>query len=169
MGRARTLSRPLGITLAFVVVASFVLSSGIRAVAWVSVLKDALMLIAVVGVGIGIPYHYFGGIQAMFQALIPVKAQHLTMPGSISTSGHAWFVSTVLANACGFYMWPFWFGSLYSAKSADTIRRNAIIMPLYNLMLPLVFICGVRRNPDDAGSQERRSSAAHNRAKYIFS
>lgn len=135
-------SRPLGITIAFVVVAGFVLSSGIRAVAWVSVLKDVLMLIAVVGVGIGIPYHYFGGIQPMFQALIRVKAHHLTMPGSIPTNGHTWFISTILANACGFYMWPFWFGSLYSARSADTIRRNAIIMPLYNLMLPLVFFVG---------------------------
>jgi len=135
-------SRSLGITIAFLVVAGFVLTSGIRAVAWVSVLKDTLMLIAVIGVGIAIPYHYFGGIQAMFQALIPVKAHHLTMPGSIPTNGHTWFVSTILANACGFYMWPFWFGSLYSAKSADTIRRNAIIMPLYNLMLPLVFFVG---------------------------
>jgi SSS family solute:Na+ symporter len=135
-------SRPLGITIAFLVVAGFVLSSGIRAVAWVSVLKNALMLVAVIGVGIAIPYHYFGGIREMFQALIPVKPHHLTMPGSIPTNGHTWFVSTILANACGFYMWPFWFGSLYSAKSADTIRRNAIIMPLYNLMLPLVFFVG---------------------------
>lgn len=100
-------SRPLGITIAFLVVAGFVLSSGIRAVAWVSVLKDALMLVAVIGVGIAIPYHYFGGIREMFQALIPVKPHHLTMPGSIPTNGHTWFVSTILANACGFYMWPF--------------------------------------------------------------
>jgi SSS family solute:Na+ symporter len=135
-------SRPLGITIAFVVVAGFVLSSGIRAVAWVSVLKDALMLIAVIGLGIGIPYHYFGGIQAMFHALIQVKTQHLTMPGSITTNGHTWYISTILVNACGFYMWPFWFGSLFSAKSADTIRRNAIFMPLYNLMLPLVLFVG---------------------------
>jgi SSS family solute:Na+ symporter len=60
------ISRSMAITIAFVIVAGFVLSSGIRAVAWVSVLKDSLMLIAAFSIGIGIPYHYFGGIQPMF-------------------------------------------------------------------------------------------------------
>ena len=61
------ISRPLSITIAFVIVAGFVLSSGIRAVAWVSVLKDSLMLLAAFIVGIGVPYHYFGGIGSMYQ------------------------------------------------------------------------------------------------------
>jgi SSS family solute:Na+ symporter len=136
------ISRPLAITIGFVIVAGFVLSSGIRAVAWVSVLKDALMLIAVVCVGFGVPYHYFGGIGPMFQTLIPAKAQHFTMPGSTTTMGHSWFITTILLNACGCYMWPSNFGPLFSAKSADTLRRNAVIMPLYNLMLPLLFFVG---------------------------
>src|SRR5215467_157037 len=52
------ISRPVAISIAFVIVAGFVLSSGIRAVAWVSVLKDLLMLLAAFVVGIGVPYHY---------------------------------------------------------------------------------------------------------------
>jgi SSS family solute:Na+ symporter len=39
-------------------------------------------------------------------------------------------------------MWPHAFGSIYSAKSGDTLRRNAVIMPLYNLTLPLLFFVG---------------------------
>src|SRR6202161_3027539 len=43
-------------------VVGFVIASGIRAVAWVSALKDVLMLLAVLTVGIAIPFMYFGGI-----------------------------------------------------------------------------------------------------------
>ena len=138
----RAISRPLAMLIAFVIVAGFVFSSGIRAVAWVSVLKDSLMLIAAFSIGVGIPYHYFGGIRPMFAALTQAKAAHLTMPGSTANLGHAWFVSTVLLTACGFYMWPHSFGSVFTAKSGDTLRRNAVIMPLYGITLPLLFFVG---------------------------
>src|SRR5271157_515081 len=138
----QAISRPLAMTIAFVIVAGFVLSSGIRSVAWVSVLKDSLMLIAAFSIGIGIPYHYFGGIAPMFKALIQTKAAHLTMPGSTSNMGHAWYISTVLLTALGFYMWPHAFGSVFTAKSGDTLRRNAIIMPLYGITVPLLLFVG---------------------------
>jgi SSS family solute:Na+ symporter len=136
------ISRPLAMLIAFVIVAGFVFSSGVRAVAWVSVLKDSLMLIAAFSIGIGIPYHYFGGIGPMFKALTLAKASHLTMPGSTSNLGHAWYISTVLLTAFGFYMWPHAFGSVFTAKSGDTLRRNAVIMPLYTITLPLLFFVG---------------------------
>ncbi len=135
-------SRSLSITIAFVIVAGFVLSSGIRAVAWVSVLKDSLMLLAAFIVGIGVPYHYFGGIGAMYRTLVQTKAAHLTMPGSTAHMGHGWYISTVLLTAVGGFTWPHTFASNFSAKSGDTLRRNAVIMPLYNLTLPLLFFVG---------------------------
>ncbi len=136
------ISRPLAILIAFVIVAGFVFSSGVRAVAWVSVLKDSLMLIVAFSIGIGIPYHYFGGIGPMFKVLTSAKAAHLTMPGSTSNLGHAWYISTVLLTAFGFYMWPHAFGSVFTAKNGDTLRRNAVIMPLYTITLPLLFFVG---------------------------
>ena len=138
----QAISRPVAMTIAFVIVAGFVLSSGVRSVAWVSVLKDLLMLIAAFSVGFGIPYHYFGGIAPMFKALVQAKATHLTMPGSTVNMGHAWYISTVLLTALGFYMWPHGFGSVFTAKSGDTLRRNAVIMPLYGITLPLLLFVG---------------------------
>ncbi len=138
----QAISRPLAMSIAFVIVAGFVFASGIRAVAWVSVLKDGLMLIAAFSIGIGIPYHYFGGIRPMFQALTEAKAAHLTMPGSTTNMGHAWYISTVLLTAFGGYMWPHAFGSAFTAKSGETLRRNAVILPLYMITLPLFFFVG---------------------------
>src|SRR5260370_12109643 len=46
--------------------AAVVFASGVRAVAWVSVLKDVLMLVSALSIGIGIPYIHYGRIRRMF-------------------------------------------------------------------------------------------------------
>lgn len=121
---------------------TFVFASGVRAVAWVSVLKDVLMVFAALCIGIGIPYIYFGGIGPMFAALAHARPAHLTMPGATANLGHTWYISTVLLTSLGFYMWPHAFGAAFTAKSGDTLRRNAVFMPLYTLTLAFVFFAG---------------------------
>lgn len=123
-------------------VAGFVFSSGMRAVAWVSVLKDILLLLAVVTIGIVVPRHWFGGIGPMFTALVHAHPAHLTMPGATKMMGHAWYMSTVLLTGLGAFMWPQSFGASFTAKSAETLRRNAVLMPLYNLSLAFVLFAG---------------------------
>jgi len=121
---------------------AFVFAGGIRAVAWVSVLKDVLMVCTVLAIGIGIPYIYFGGIGPMFATLAHSRPAHLTMPGATANLGHTWYFSTVLLCSLGGYMWPNAFGATFTAKSGDTLRRNAIVMPLYTLTLACIFFVG---------------------------
>ena len=120
----------------------FVWTSGIRAVAWISVLKDLLMLVAALAIGIAIPHIYFGGIGPMFAALAHARPSHLTMPGATASLDHMWYVSTVLLSALGYSMWPHYFASAFTARSADVIRRNAVVLPLYALTLPFVLFAG---------------------------
>lgn len=129
-------------TVATCLVIAFVFANGIRAVAWVSVIKDFLMIVAAIAIGVGIPLAHFGGIRPMFAALAQARPQHLMMPGATANLGHSWYVSTVLLTALGFYMWPHTFSATFTARSADTLRRNAIVMPLYTLTLALVFFAG---------------------------
>ena len=136
------ISRILAMTIAVVLLVAFVFASGIRAVAWISIVKDALMLIAAVAIGIGVPLIHFGGIGPMFAALAHARPGHLTMPGATANLGHSWFISTVLLTSLGNYMWPHNFGSAFTAKSADTLRRNAVVMPLYSLTLVFIFFAG---------------------------
>jgi SSS family solute:Na+ symporter len=53
-----------------------------------------------------------------------------------------WFSSTVLLTALGFFMWPHSFASIYTARSARVIRKNAFLLPLYQLILLFVFFVG---------------------------
>lgn len=136
------IGRTPAMAVSVALLAAFVLMGGVRAVAWVSVLKDALMVVAAVAIGIGIPYLHFGGVGPMFAALARTQPAHLTMPGATSNLGHTWFISTVLLTSLGFYMWPHAFASTFTAKSAGTLRRNAVAMPLYTLTLAFIFIAG---------------------------
>ncbi|MFQ5721562.1 MAG: sodium:solute symporter, partial [Candidatus Aminicenantales bacterium] len=132
----------LAIIISFILTRAFVYTSGIRGAAWVAIIKDVMMILAVGIVGIGVPYIYFGGFGKMFQALIAQKPHHLILPGSTAHMDVLWVMSTVLLTGLGFYMWPHVFGSAFSAKSDKIIKRNAIIMPFYQIPILLVFMVG---------------------------
>ncbi len=134
--------RTVTMIAAFTLVAGFVLVSGVRGVAWVSVVKDALLLFAALFLGIAIPRIYFGGLSPMFHTLVATKPHHLLMPGATSNLGHAWFISTVLLSALTFYMWPHYFAAAFTAKGTNVLRRNAMLMPIYITAMPLVIFVG---------------------------
>jgi SSS family solute:Na+ symporter len=137
-----TISPNVAILISFFLTCIFVFTSGIRGTAWVSIVKDIMMIAAVAIVGIGVPYIYFGGIGPMFQKLIEERPDFLVFPGATDNMDSLWVMSTALLTGIGFYMWPHTFGSVFSAKSAGTIKRNAIIMPFYQIPILLVFLVG---------------------------
>ena len=118
----------------------FVVASGVRGSAWTAVLKDLMILVAAVFTGIYLPVHYYGGYRAMFAGIERAKPGFLVLPQKgMSTS---WFISTVLLTGFGFYMWPHTFGSVYTARNERVLRKNAVIMPVYALVLVFVFLAG---------------------------
>jgi len=78
----------------------------------------------------------------MFAALAQARPAHLTMPGATANLGHTWYISTVVLTSLGFYMWPHTFGAIFTAKSGDTLRRNAVVMPLYTMTLAFILFAG---------------------------
>jgi SSS family solute:Na+ symporter len=122
------------------VVTAYVMVSGVHGSAWTAALKDGAILAVVVFLGIYLPLHYYGGFGAMFAAIEQAKPGFLALPAHGESV--AWFISTVLLTALGFYMWPHTFGSLYTARHEGVFRQNAIILPLYQLILLFVFFVG---------------------------
>src|SRR4051794_15482940 len=118
----------------------YVAAAGIRGSAWSAAIKDILTLSVVLFIGIYLPLHYFGSFGEMFHRVEEAKPGFLQLSADQLTP--VWFSSTVLLTALGFYMWPHTFGSALSARSEDTFRRNAIFMPLYQLLIAFVFFVG---------------------------
>ena len=122
------------------VITVYVTLSGIHGSAWNSVLKDLLILGMVLFLGIYLPLHLYGSYRAMFAAIEAAKPGYLALPAKGESI--VWFDSTVMLTALGFYMWPHTFGSLYTARDAGVFRSNAVILPLYQLVLLFVFFVG---------------------------
>ena len=135
-----TLSVPIAVWISVSALVVYVVISGVHGSAWTSVVKDIMILAAAVGLGIYLPWHYYGGYGPMFEAIERAKPGFLTLPATGMSP--VWLVSTVLLNALGFYMWPHGFASAYTAKSEGVFRKNAVVMPLYQLVLLFVFFVG---------------------------
>ncbi len=113
----------------------FVLLSGIRAPAFVSFLKD-FALIAVILVVAGFVLNKVPSVQTIF-ANANLGSAHTTIA---SGSPMLNTMSTLLFQTIGFYMFPFSVQAVLSGKSAVTIRRTQIAMPLYMLMYPFILL-----------------------------
>ncbi|GGB67605.1 sodium:solute symporter family protein [Fictibacillus barbaricus] len=135
-----TISPTIAIWIGLTVVTVYVMVSGIHGSAWTAVAKDILILVVVLFLGIYLPIHYYGGIQPMFEAVEAAKPGFLALPETGMSP--SWFATTILLTALGFYMWPHTFGSVYSAQNEKVFRKNAIFMPIYQLILLFVFFVG---------------------------
>jgi SSS family solute:Na+ symporter len=127
---------------AFGLIVCFVLISGLRGAAWASLIKDGLVLSGVIFAGIVLPIQFFGSPQAAIDKVLQVHPNWMTLVGLPENYGTLWFASTVLLSGLGGYVWPHAFASQMAGKGPDTIRRNAMILPVYQIMLLLVFFAG---------------------------
>ncbi len=80
----------------------------------------------------------------MFDRVVPAASADAGASGSGSAfHGTIWFVSTVLLSAIGFFMGPQSFNAIFSARSGDTLRRNAMLLPFYQCFLSLMLFAGL--------------------------
>jgi len=129
-----------GMWIGAIVVASYVAISGVHGSAWTSVVKDILVMFVAVFLGLYLPFHYHGGVGQMFADIDAAKPGFLALRESGESP--TWLVSTVLLSALGFYMWPHMFMATYTAKTDTVLRKNAYVLPIYQLMLLFIFFVG---------------------------
>jgi len=134
------ISSTVAIWIGAIIVAAYVMVSGVHGSAWTSVAKDTMILAIVIFLGLYLPIHYYGGLAQMFTAIEQAKPGFTVLPPRGESLW--WYASTVLLTGLGFFMWPHTFGSIYTAKNATVIRKNAILLPLYQLILLFVFFVG---------------------------
>lgn len=131
-----------GAVVSFLVIIAFVFATGLRGTAWASIIKDALVIGALLFVGIAIPVHFFGSPAGMFDQLLKSHPNMLSLQSTTGAHGTVWYVTTVMLTGLGYYMGPHSVAAIYSAKDANVLRRNAAFLPVYQLLLLLVFFAG---------------------------
>ncbi|MCW8305501.1 sodium:solute symporter [Acidiphilium sp. PA] len=133
-------SNTVAVLIGAAVVTVYVIISGVRGSAWTAVAKDIMILSVVLFLGIYLPIHLYGGVGAMFTEIAKARPGFLTF----APKGQSvwWFVSTVLLTALGFFMWPHSLASCYTAREAKVFRKNAMVLPIYQLILLFVYFVG---------------------------
>ncbi|MEV5539222.1 sodium:solute symporter family protein [Saccharopolyspora shandongensis] len=139
-----TIGLGAGYIIAFVVTEAFIIFSGLRGSAWVSILKDSLVIITLLVVFIYVPVHYFGGLGPMLDRLVSERPEWLVLPGHGKESlGMLWFATTGLLNGVVYTIFPTTVAGYLGAKNPGVLRRNAIIMPFYQVLLFVPILLGL--------------------------
>jgi solute:Na+ symporter, SSS family len=130
----------LPLIIAFLILAVFTYSSGLRAPASIAIVKDILIYITAFAAVIAIPMQ-LGGFGKIFAA-VPHDKLLLAVPGANSTGAYGAYATLALGSALALLLYPHSLTAILSASSGRAIRRNAALLPGYSFMLGLLALVG---------------------------
>ena len=127
---------------AFVILAAYTYSSGLRAPAVIAIVKDVMLYVMVIAALILLPLK-LGGYARVFELANQALAKHSPAATIFLKPGQFLGYSTLaLGSAIALMLYPHTATAVLSAKSANTIRRNAALLPAYSFLLGLIALLG---------------------------
>ena len=140
VGAGGGLAGDLPLVIAFVILAAFTYTSGLRAPAMIAVVKDLLIYITVLAMVIVIPIE-LGGYDKLFAAVPPAKLL-LPTPGPNTLGQYSAYATLALGSAFALFLYPHSMTGVLSSSSREVIRRNAAYLPAYSFLLGLLALTG---------------------------
>jgi SSS family solute:Na+ symporter len=146
-------SQDLPLFIAFVVLAAYTYSSGLRAPALIAFVKDTLIYLVILVAVFYIP-HQIGGWGHIFSTVSNSFSQFDSQNAAAIKSGAAagkatrpelvqWaYGSLALGSALALFMYPHSVTGVLSTRSRSVIRRNAALLPAYSFLLGLLALLG---------------------------
>jgi SSS family solute:Na+ symporter len=131
------------IIIAFVILAAYTYQSGLRAPALTAIVKDLAIYVTVAVAIIYIPIklggfgHIFGAAATALPKRTPPAALVPGKPASYET-----YATLALGSAFALFLYPHALTGALSARSGNTIRRNASLLSFYSLALGIIAIFG---------------------------
>lgn len=140
-------AKDLPLFVAFLVLALYTYTSGLRAPAIIAFVKDTLIYLVIIVAVIYLPSK-FGGWGHIFdsaQEKMATTTNAATGNPNVFIPGEKayWAYATLaLGSALALFMYPHSITASLSAKSRNTIRKNAAILPAYSFVLGLLALLG---------------------------
>jgi solute:Na+ symporter, SSS family len=144
--------------LASIIAFIYVGLAGIKGSAYVAILKDSLMVLAIIIGGVVAVINMPGGLEGIYREALTKFPTYLTVVTEPVDKNVTFLISTIVFQSMGLYMFPFIFQYIFAARSEKIVRYNQVVMPLYMIMYffltTAAFYCLVTvpglKNPDDA-------------------
>ncbi len=128
------------LVIAFIILAAFTYTSGLRAPASIAIVKDLLIYITAFAVVIVVPIQ-LGGFGNIFAKVPPAKLL-LAVPGANTTGSYGVYATLALGSALALFLYPHSITGILAASSGHAVRRNAALLPGYSFMLGLLALVG---------------------------
>ena len=125
----------ISLLVAFVILAAFTYTSGLRGATLTAVFKDLLIWVTVIAVIIVVPIS-IGGFGNAFKA---VKEDYVTLPDSLVPA----YATLILGSALALYLYPHAVNGVLSAQSAAKLRTSTALLPIYGLGLAVLALMGI--------------------------
>ena len=130
----------LPLIIAFIVLAAFTYTSGLRAPALIAIVKDALIFVTVIAAIVIIPAK-LGGYGVIF-ASVPQEKLTLAPPQGDSLGAYSAYATLALGSALALFLYPHAMTGILSSSSGNVIRRNAAMLAAYSFILGLIALLG---------------------------
>ena len=130
------------LTIAFLLVAANTYVSGLRAPALIAIVKDTLIYVTVIAAIVVIPAK-LGGWKHIFDVAQPMLAAR-PKPGSVLLTAPQYFTYATMALGSGLalFLYPSSVTAILAARSKEVLRRNAVLLPVYSLLLGFLALLG---------------------------
>ena len=130
----------ISLLIAFVILAAFTYTSGLRGATLTAVFKDILIWITVIALIVVVPLSIGGGGGGFATAFKNVKNQsYITLPESLVPG----YTTMVLGSALALYLYPHAINGVLSSESAQKLRTSTALLPLYGVGLAIMALMGI--------------------------
>ncbi|MEB0110200.1 sodium:solute symporter family protein [Variovorax sp. RTB1] len=140
--KALGLTGELPLAAAFVILALYTYSAGLRAPALIAFVKDLMIYIVVLVAVVLVPMKLGGYASVFHEAGAAFAAKGGATGLILKPSQMLPYASLALGSALAAFMYPHTLTGIFAAKSADTIRKNAVFLPAYTVLLGLIALLG---------------------------
>lgn len=130
----------LPLIAAFIILAAFTWTAGLRAPAMISVIKDLLIYLTIIVAVIAIPIA-LGGFGHIFAKVPPAKLL-LAPPHAGSLGSYSAYATLAVGSALSLFLYPHTTTGVLSSAGPRVIKRNAVFLPAYSVLLGLIALLG---------------------------
>ena len=137
-----SLNIDLPLLIAFLILAAYTYTSGLRAPAMIALVKDLMIFITLIVILVVIPSN-LGGFGKIFAAVAAKHAANPTTFFELLSSKQTWAFGTLaIGSALALFLYPHSLTGVLSSNSRNVVKRNTALLPLYSLMLGLLALTG---------------------------
>ncbi|MGH7737405.1 MAG: sodium:solute symporter family protein [Candidatus Tyrphobacter sp.] len=132
----------LALTVAFVLLAAYTATSGLRAPAAIAFVKDTLIYAAVIAAIVIIPGKLGGWAHVFSVASASLAARPKPVSILLSPNQEVAYATLAFGSCLALFLYPHSITSVLAAKSQEVVRRNMALLPIYSIMLGFLALLG---------------------------